>query len=147
MEEKFMILALEMAQKASKKGEVPVGAVIVKDGKVISKAYNKKEHKKMTTRHAEIEAIEKASKKLKDWRLNDCEMYVSLEPCCMCAGAILNSRLKKVYIGAMEKNFGCVGSAYNLLKSDKFTTKVEVETGVMEEESVKLLQDFFKSKR
>ena len=147
MEEKFMLLALEMAKKAYKKGEVPVGAVIVKNGKVIAKCFNKKEHKKVTTRHAEIEAIEKASKKIGDWRLNDCEMYVTLEPCCMCAGAILNARLKKVYIGAMEKNFGCCGSSYNLLQSEKFTTKVEVETGILQVESVKLLKDFFKSKR
>lgn len=147
MEEKFMLIALQMAQKAFKKGEVPVGAVIVKNGKILAKGYNKKEHKGMTTRHAEIEVIEKASKRIKDWRLNDCEMYVTLEPCCMCAGAILNARLKKVYIGAMEKNFGCCGSSYNLLQSDKFTTKVEVETGICEEQSVKLLKEFFKNKR
>ena len=147
MEEKFMLLALEMAKKAYKKGEVPVGAVIVKDGKILAKSFNKKESKHQTTRHAEIEAIEKASKKLKDWRLNDCEMYVTLEPCCMCAGAILNARLKKVYIGAMEKNFGCCGSSYNLLQSEKFTTKVEVECVILESESVQLLKNFFKSKR
>lgn len=139
--------ALSLAKKASSKGEVPVGAVIVKDNKIIAKGLNKKEHKHMTTRHAEIEAIEKASKKLKDWRLNDCEMYVTLEPCCMCAGAILNCRLKKVYIGAMEQNFGCCGSAYNLLCSEKFTTHVQVETGILQEESIKLLKEFFKSKR
>ena len=109
-----MILALEEAKKAYKKGEVPIGAVIVKNGKVIAKGHNKKEKKHMTTRHAEIEVIEKASKKIRDWRLNSCEMYVTLEPCCMCAGAILNARLDKVYIGAMEKNYGCCGSAYNL---------------------------------
>lgn len=147
MEEKFMIMALEQAKKAYKKGEVPIGAVIVKDGVVIGKGYNKKEKKHTTTRHAEIEAIEKASRKLKDWRLNGCEMYVTLEPCCMCAGAILNARLDKVYIGAMEKNFGCCGSAYNLLDSEKFTTKVQSECGIMEKESVDLLQSFFKQRR
>ena len=142
-----MILALAEAQKAYKKGEVPIGAVIVKDGKVIAKGHNRKEKKHMTTRHAEIEVIEKASKKIGDWRLNDCEMYVTLEPCCMCAGAILNARIDKVYIGAMEKNFGCCGSAYNLLDSEKFTTKVQMQTGVMEKESVELLQSFFKQHR
>ena len=147
MEEKYMQIAILMAKKAFNRGEVPVGCVIVKDGKILAKTYNKKEHKKMATSHAEIEAIEKASKKIKDWRLTDCEMYVTLEPCCMCAGAILASRMKKVYIGAMEKNFGCCGSSYNLLNSEKFTTKVECETHIMEDECVKLLQDFFKTKR
>lgn len=145
--EKFMIEALKLAQKAYKKGEVPVGAVIVKDGKIIGRGYNKKESKHQATRHAEICAIEQASKKLKDWRLNECQMYVTLEPCCMCAGAILASRIKKVYIGAMEKNFGCCGSAYNLLNSEKFTTKVECEYGILEQESVQLMQRFFKAKR
>lgn len=147
MEEKFMQLALEQAQKAFKKGEVPVGAVIVKNGKVLSKGFNRKETKHMASRHAEIEAIEKASRKLKDWRLNDCEMYVTLEPCCMCAGAILSSRIKKVYIGAMEHNFGCCGSAMNLLDNPAFTTKVETQCGILENESVSLLQKFFKDKR
>ena len=147
MKEYYMNQALSLAKKAMRKGEVPIGAVIVKNGKIIGKGYNKKEHKNMTTRHAEIEAIEKASRKIKDWRLNDCEMYVTLEPCCMCAGAILNSRLKKVYIGAMEKNFGCCGSAYNLLQAEKFTTHADVETGILESECVKLLQDFFKERR
>ena len=147
MNEKYMLEAIKQAKKAYKKGEVPVGAVIVCDDKIIGKGYNKKEHKKSTTYHAEIVAINNASKKLKDWRLNDCEMYVTLEPCCMCAGAILNARIKSVYIGAMEKNFGCCGSAYNLLDSEKFTTKVACQTGIMESECVKLLQDFFKDKR
>lgn len=147
MNENYMLIALELAKKAMKKGEVPVGAVIVKNGKIIAKGFNKKEHSHMATRHAEIEAIEKASKKQKDWRLNDCEMYVTLEPCCMCTGAILSSRLKKVYIGAMEQNFGCCGSAYNLLESEKFTTHTQVETGIMEKESILLLQQFFKEKR
>lgn len=142
-----MLLALNRAQKAFKKGEVPVGAVIVKDGKVLSMGYNKKEKKHIVSRHAEIEAIEKASRKLKDWRLNDCEMYVTLEPCCMCAGAILSSRIKKVYIGAMEHNFGCCGSAMNLLDNPAFTTKVETECGIMEKQSVELLQQFFKIRR
>lgn len=145
--EKFMLEALKQAQKAYKKKEVPVGAVIVKNGKVIGCGYNQKEKKHSATKHAEIIAIEKASKKIKDWRLNDCEMYVTLEPCVMCAGAILSARIKKVYIGAMEKNFGCCGSAMNILNNSAFTTKVEFETGVMENESVEMLQSFFKNKR
>lgn len=147
MQNEFMIEAIKLAKKAYKKGEVPVGAVICKDGKIIGKGFNRKETKHSATCHAEIEAINKASKKLKDWRLNDCEMYVTLEPCAMCAGAILASRMKKVYIGAMEKNFGCCGSAYNLLESEKFTTKVECCYGIMEEESATLLKNFFAEKR
>ena len=101
----YMEQALKEAKKAYKKLEVPVGAIIVKDGKIIARAHNQKETKTDTTKHAEILAIQKASKKLKSWRLIDCEMYVTLEPCTMCAGAIINSRIKKVYIGTMdEKN-------------------------------------------
>ena len=102
MEEKFMKEALKEAKKAYEKEEVPVGAVIVKDGKIIARAHNLKETKKDTTRHAEIIAIQKASKKLNAWRLEDCEMYVTLEPCSMCAGALIQSRIKKVYIGTMD---------------------------------------------
>ena len=145
--EDFMLEALKQAQKAFKKNEVPVGAVIVKNGKIIATGYNQKEKKHSATKHAEIIAIERASKKIKDWRLNDCEMYVTLEPCVMCAGALLSARIKKVYIGAMEKNFGCCGSAMNILDNSAFTTKVEFETGVLENESVELLQTFFINKR
>ncbi len=146
-DDRYMSLAIQMAKKGFKKGDVPVGCVIVKDGKILAMTHNRKEQKKMTTRHAEIEAIEKASKKNKDWRLNDCEMYVTLEPCCMCAGAILNARIKEVYIGAMETKYGCCGSAYNLLNSDKFTTHSIAKTGFRQEECAKLLQDFFKKRR
>ena len=142
-----MVLALEQAKIAFKKGDVPVGCVIVKDDKVIAKGYNKKEKRKQTTRHAEIETIEKASKKIKDWRLNDCDMYVTLEPCCMCAGAILNARLNNVYIGVMEHKYGCCGSAYNLLDSEKFTTKVNSSSGYLQDECLQLLQQFFKNRR
>lgn len=145
--EEFMKIAIEQAKIAFKKGDVPVGCVIVRDDKILAKGYNKKEKKKITTRHAEIETIEKASKKLGDWRLNNCDMYVTLEPCCMCAGAILNSRIKNVYIGAMETKFGCCGSAYNLLQDEKFTTHANVSTGHMEQECVLLLQQFFKERR
>lgn len=145
--DKYMNLAIDMAKKGYKKGDVPVGCVIVKNNKVIAKAFNKKEQKKITTRHAEIEAIEMASKKLKDWRLNECDMYVTLEPCCMCAGAILNARIANVYIGTMESKFGCCGSAYNLLNSEKFTTHCNVEKGFHQEDSIKLLKEFFKERR
>ena len=147
MEEKFMKLALKEAKKAYDIGEVPVGAVIVKDGKVISKAYNLKEIKHDTTNHAEILAIKKASKKLGSWRLIDCEMYVTLEPCSMCAGALIQSRIKKVYIGAMDYKTGACGSVLNLLEDYSFNHKVEIKTGVMEKECTDILKDFFKDLR
>lgn len=147
MEEKFMKEALKEAQKAYKKLEVPVGAVIVKDGKIIARGYNQKESKTDTTKHAEIIAIQKASKKLKAWRLLDCEMYVTLEPCSMCAGAIINSRIKKVYIGAEDKKTGAVGSVLNLFDDYKFNHTVENEKGILQEECEKILKDFFKELR
>lgn len=142
-----MKLALKEAKKAYEKGEVPVGAVIVKDGKVIAKAYNLKEIKNDTTNHAEILAIKKASKKLNSWRLIDCEMYVTLEPCSMCAGALIQSRIKKVYIGAMDYKTGACGSVLNLLENYSFNHKVEVETGVMKEECTNIMKSFFKELR
>lgn len=145
--EKYMKEALKEAQKAYKKLEIPVGAVIVKDGKIIAKAHNIKEEEKDTTKHAEIIAIQKASKKLNTWRLNDCEMYVTLEPCSMCAGAIIQARLKKVYIGTMDEKTGACGSVLNLLKDYKFNHEVELETGLLEENCKKILQDFFKELR
>ena len=116
IKEKYMKKAIEQAEKAYDKLEVPVGAVIVKDGKIIAKAFNQKETKYDTTKHAEILAIQKASKKLKSWRLLDCEMYVTLEPCPMCAGAIIQSRIKKVYYGVADEKTGAVGSRLNLFK-------------------------------
>ena len=149
MEEKnkFMKQALKEAKKAYEKLEVPVGAVIVKDGKIIAKAHNLKETKTDTTKHAEILAIQKASKKLESWRLLDCEMYVTLEPCSMCAGAIINSRIKKVYIGALDEKTGAAGSVLNLFEDYKFNHKVEVEKGVMQKECENILKDFFKMLR
>ena len=129
IKEKFMKVALKEAKKACKKLEVPVGAVIVKDGKIIAKAHNQKETKFDTTKHAEILAIQKASKKLGAWRLLDCEMYVTLEPCPMCAGAIINSRIKKVYIGASDEKTGAVGSKLNLFSDYKFNHEVDYENG------------------
>ena len=143
MQEKFMKEALKEAQKAYKKLEVPVGAIIVKDGKIVARAHNLKETKNDTTKHAEILAIEKASKKLGNWRLIDCEMYVTLEPCPMCAGAIVNSRIKKVNIGAMDEKTGACGSKLNLLQDFNFDTKVDMEIGILENECRELLQKFF----
>lgn len=147
MEEKFMKLALKEAKKAYNKGEVPVGAIIVKNGEVIAKAHNLKETKKDTTYHAEIYAIKKASKKLNSWRLIDCEMYITLEPCSMCAGAIIQSRLKKIYIGAMDYKTGACGSVLNLLSDYKFNHSVDIETNILKEECEEILKNFFKELR
>lgn len=145
--EKFMQEALKEAKKAEDKLEVPVGCVIVKDGKIIARAHNLKETKGDTTKHAEIIAIQKASKKLEAWRLLDCEMYITLEPCSMCAGAIIQARIKKVYIGAMDEKTGACGSILNLLQDYPFNHMVEVETGIEKEECEKILKEFFKKLR
>ena len=145
--EQFMKEALKEAKKAYDKLEVPVGAVIVKDGKIIARAHNLKETKYDTTKHAEILAIQKASKKLETWRLLDCEMYVTLEPCSMCAGALINSRIKKLYIGTMDEKTGAAGSVLNLFGDYTFNHKVELEKGIMKEECESLLKDFFKMLR
>jgi tRNA(adenine34) deaminase len=145
--EKFMKEALKEAQKAYNKLEVPVGAVIVKDGKIIARAHNQKETKFDTTKHAEILAIQKASKKLNSWRLINCEMYVTLEPCTMCAGAIINSRIKKIYIGANDEKTGAVGSVLNLFEDYKFNHKPEYENGVLQQECEAILKQFFKDLR
>ena len=147
MEEKFMKEALKEAKKAYDKLEVPVGAVIVKDGKIIARAHNLKETKKIATKHAEILAIQKASKKLKSWRLEGCQMYVTLEPCTMCAGALIQSRIDKVYIGTMDYKTGACGSVLNVLEDYKFNHKVEGKTCVLKDECEKILQDFFKELR
>ncbi len=127
--------------------EIPVGCVIVKDGKIIARAYNQKEAKSDTTKHAEIVAIQKASKKLNAWRLINCEMYVTLEPCPMCAGALIQSRIKKVYIGTMDEKTGACGSVLSLLDDYKFNHKVDVEKGIRKEECANILKDFFKELR
>ena len=146
MKEKFMNEALKEAKKAYNKLEVPIGAVIVKDGKIIAKAHNQKEDKQDTTMHAEIIAIKKASRKINNWRLNDCELYVTLEPCPMCAGAIVNSRFKKIYIGTMDEKNGACGSVSNILEEYKQNFKVELET-LNHESCKKILKDFFKELR
>ena len=145
--EYYMKQAIKESEKAYKKLEVPVGAIIVKDGKIIARAHNQKETKTDTTKHAEILAIQKASKKLKSWRLIDCEMYVTLEPCTMCAGAIINSRIKKVYIGTMDQKTGAVGSVLNLFNDYTFNHQVESEKGILKEECENILKQFFKELR
>lgn len=145
--EKYMKEAIKEAKKAAEKLEVPVGCIIVKEGKIIARAHNQKETKTDTTKHAEIIAIQKASKKLKTWRLLDCEMYVTLEPCSMCAGALIQARIKKVYIGTMDAKTGACGSVLNLLQDYLFNHKVEIETGIEKEMCEKELKDFFKKLR
>ena len=145
--EYYMKQALKEAEKAYQKLEVPVGAIIVKNGKIIARAHNQKETKMDTTKHAEILAIQKASKKLQSWRLIDCEMYITLEPCSMCAGAIINSRIKKIYIGTMDDKTGAAGSKLNLFEDYTFNHKVEVEKNIMKEECEEILKRFFKELR
>ena len=140
--EKYMLLALKEAEKAFKKNEVPVGCVIIKDDKVIAKAHNLRQTKKSVLGHAEILAIEKASKKLNSWILEDCTIYVTLEPCPMCAGTILQSRIKRLVFAANEPKFGACGSVINLFEK-KFNHEVEVIPNVLQEESAKLLKNFF----
>ena len=127
--------------------EVPIGCVIVYEGKIIARGYNRRNTDKNTTSHAEINAIRKASKKLGDWRLEGCTLYVTLEPCQMCAGAIVQARIDKVVIGSMNPKAGCAGSVLNLLEMDGFNHKVEVERGVLEEECSTMLSGFFKELR
>ncbi len=142
-----MELALEEARKGMEKGEVPIGAVIVRAGEVIASAHNEKELTGIATRHAEIVAIERASIALKDWRLNDCDMYVTVEPCPMCAGAIINSRVGRVFYGAPDPKAGCAGTLYNLLSDKRFNHRPEVVGGVLEMECSELISNFFKRKR
>lgn len=145
--EKFMKEALKEARKAEAILEVPVGCIIVKDGKIIARAHNQKETKTDTTKHAEILAIQKASRKLESWRLLGCEMYVTLEPCSMCAGAMIQARIRKVYIGAMDEKTGACGSVLNLLQDYPFNHKVEIETGIEKEKCEQVLKEFFKKLR
>lgn len=146
-EEKFMKAALKEASKAPSENEVPVGAVVVYDGKIIARAHNKRETKQSATAHAEILAIEKACKLLKSWRLEGCDLYVTLEPCPMCAGAIINSRIESVYFGAKDAKAGCCGSLYNLTGDVRFNHRPLVEGGFLQEQCAKLLTDYFKDKR
>ena len=146
MDRKFMKLALDEAKIAFSKGEVPVGAVIVKNGEVIASCHNLREQKQNALSHAEMEVINLACEKLGSWRLDDCELYVTLEPCPMCTGAIINARIKTVIFGAYDSKMGCMDSVINLCDYP-FNHKVEVYGGIMEEECLLVLQDFFKNLR
>ncbi|MBQ0099383.1 MAG: nucleoside deaminase, partial [Firmicutes bacterium] len=134
MDIKFMYLALKEAKKAFNEDEVPIGAVLVKDGQVLSKAHNKIEKKQLATAHAEILAIEKAERKLKSWRLDGVDMYVTLEPCPMCAGAIVNARINNVYFGAFEKKSGSAESKFNILSNSGLNHKTFYEGGILEDD-------------
>ena len=143
----FMKKALLQASVAYKKGEVPVGAVVVKDGEIISRGYNLRESTNDPTAHAELLAMKKASKKLNSWRLSGCTLYVTLEPCPMCTGLIINSRIDKVVFGAYDQKAGCCTTLYHLATDERFNHRASVLGGVLEEECAKILSDFFKEKR
>ena len=145
--EEYMKEALRLAKIAYKKDEVPVGAVIVKDNKIIAKAYNKRQKSQDATLHAEVIAIKKACKKLHTFRLNDCTLFVTLEPCVMCSGAIINARVGTVVFGAYDPKYGCCGSIYNLPEDNRFNHRAKVIGGVMKDECRELLTQFFESKR
>ncbi len=145
--DKFMKEAIKEAKKAYAKLEVPIGAVIVKNGKIIARGHNQKEEKADTTMHAEIIAIKKASKKIGAWRLNGCEMYVTLEPCPMCAGAIINARLDKIYIGTMDEKNGACGSVTNVLEEYKQNYSVQKEEDIYQKECEEIVKKFFKELR
>lgn len=146
-DEKYMKEAIKQAKKAAKVGDVPIGCVIVYQDRIIARGYNKRNAKKTTLAHAELLAIEKASKKMNDWRLEECTMYITLEPCQMCAGAIVQARIPRVVVGAMNKKAGCAGSVLNLFRIPEFNHQVEFEKGVLEEECSTMLSDFFKELR
>ena len=145
-QEKYMKAALRLAQKAAEEGEVPVGAVVVCEGKIVGRGRNRRESKKNALHHAEIEAIEKACKKLGGWRLHKCDLYVTLEPCPMCAGAIINARIKTVYYGASDPKAGSCGTLVNLFELP-YNHRPEVVSGLMDVECAAVLRDFFRSLR
>ncbi|MCI5731636.1 MAG: tRNA adenosine(34) deaminase TadA [Eubacterium sp.] len=146
-DEKFMRQAMTQAKKAYAQGETPIGCVIVYQDKVIARGYNKRNGKKNTLAHAEIIAIHKASKIIGDWRLEECTMYVTLEPCPMCAGAIVQARISRVVVGSMNPKAGCAGSVLNLLQQPGFNHQVELTTGVLGEECSQLMSGFFRELR
>ena len=145
--EKYMREAIRQAKKAYALGEVPIGCVIEYDGKIIGRGYNRRTIDKNTLAHAELMAIKKASKKMGDWRLEGCTMYVTLEPCQMCSGAIVQSRMKKVVIGCMNPKAGCAGSILNLLQMEAFNHQVELEIGVLGDECSQMMKQFFRELR
>ncbi len=144
---RFMKEALRQAKKAAKLSEVPIGCVLVKDGKVVARGYNRRNTDKTTLAHAEMAVIKKASKLFADWRLEDCTLYVTLEPCPMCAGAIVQARIPRVVAGCMNPKAGCAGSVLNILNTPGLNHKVKFEKGVLEEECGELLQNFFRELR
>ena len=146
-DERYMREALRQAKKAYALEEVPIGCVIVREDRIIARGYNRRNTDKNTLSHAELIAIRKASRKTGDWRLEDCTMYVTLEPCPMCAGAIVQARIKRVVIGSMNPKAGCAGSVLNLLHTEGFNHKVEIRNGVMEEECSALMSGFFRELR
>ncbi|MCI8599461.1 MAG: nucleoside deaminase [Lachnospiraceae bacterium] len=146
-DERYMKEALKQAKKAYALDEVPIGCVVVQNDKVIARGYNRRNTDKNTLSHAELNAIRKASKKTGDWRLEDCTMYITLEPCQMCAGAIVQARVGRVVIGAMNPKAGCGGSILNLLEMPEFNHQVEVSRGVLKEECSQMLTEFFKGLR
>ena len=141
--EKYMKAAIKQAKKAYDLGEVPIGCVIVHEGKIIGRGYNRRNTDKNTLAHAEITAINKASKKIGDWRLEECTLYVTLEPCQMCAGAIVQARITEVVMGCMNPKAGCGGSILNILEMPEFNHQVKVVRGVLEESCSQILKDFF----
>ena len=147
MKIKFMKSAIKQALKAKQADEVPIGAVIVKDNKVIARAYNQMEKTQLATAHAEILAINKACKKLMSWRLDDCDLFVTLEPCPMCAGAIVNARIRKVYFGAYEQKSGSAESKFNILSDSGLNHVTQFEGGIEQETCANILKNYFKSKR
>lgn len=146
-QKKYMKVALQQAKKALKLGEVPIGCVIVYDKEIIARGYNRRNTDKNTLAHAEITAINRASKKIGDWRLEECTLYVTLEPCQMCAGAIVQARIPRVVMGCMNPKAGCAGSILNLLDMPEFNHQVETVRGVLEEECSTMLKQFFKDLR
>lgn len=145
--EKYMREAIKQARKAAAIDEVPIGCVIVHDGKIIGRGYNRRNIDKSSLAHAEMIAIKKAGKVIGDWRLEDCTLYVTLEPCQMCAGAIVQARIPKVVIGSMNPKAGCCGSVLNILQVDRFNHQVEMETGVLGEECSEMLSGYFRELR
>ena len=146
-DEKFMKEAIKQAKKAEAIGDVPIGCVIVHDGKIIARGYNKRNRDKTVLAHAELLAMKKACKKLGDWRLEDCTMYITLEPCQMCAGAAVQARLDRVVIGAMNAKAGCAGSIINLLDMQQFNHQVQTDIGICGDECSTMLSTFFKELR
>lgn len=147
IDEKFMREALKQAKKADKIDEVPIGCVIVYQDKIIARAYNRRNTDKNTLAHAEILAIKKASKVIGDWRLEECTMYITLEPCPMCAGAIVQARIPRVVIGSMNPKAGCAGSVINLLQMEQFNHQVDLQIGILKDPCTEILKDFFRRLR